>query len=116
MLITTGTERLELVTSAAATLDVHATYIDTSGVTITPGRNNAAIATAATTLVVPTPPANTQRNIKTLHCRNKGASTSDVMVQINDGTTLLPIYNVPALKPGEMLQLVDLGGLAVARI
>jgi hypothetical protein len=116
LLLTTTTGQLQLVTSVAAALDVHATWIDTSGTAITPGRQNTAITTAATTVVVPSPAASTQRNIKTLHVRNKdAANTCTVTVQAYDGTTTYQLYVTP-LKPGEMLEMTDMGGLQVQHV
>jgi hypothetical protein len=116
LLLTSVFDQLQLLTSAAATIDVHATFIDTASTAITPGRTNTAIVTAATTVVVASPVASTQRNIKTLHVRNKDAAlTCTVTVQTYDGTTTLPLYVTP-LKPGEMLEMTDMGGLQVLHV
>jgi hypothetical protein len=116
LLLTTTSDSLQLVTDSAASLDVHATYIDTFGGAITPGRNNTHIASAATTVVVAPPAASAQRNVKTLHVRNRDASLScNVTVQINDAGGPLALFAVLTLTPGEMFEMVDMGGLKVQR-
>jgi hypothetical protein len=116
LLLTSTSDQLQLVTSAAASIDVHATWIDTLGATITPGRTNTHIAAAATTIAVGSPASSAQRNVKTLHVRNKDVTLlCGITVQVFDGTLTLPIYNA-SLKPGEMLELTDMGGLQVQHV
>jgi hypothetical protein len=111
LLLTSTSGQLQLLTNAAAIIDVHATWVDTSGTAITPGRQNTQISTAATTVIVPAPAASTQRNIKTVHIRNRGGSVSGgATVQLFDGTTAYPIYNT-TLKPGDMVEITDMGGM-----
>lgn len=111
LLLTSTSGQLQLVTNAAAAIDVHATWVDTSGVAITPGRQNTSITTAATTVITPSPGASTQRNIKTCHIRNRDPALScGAIVQMFDGTTIYPLYNA-TLKPGDMVQITDMGGM-----
>jgi hypothetical protein len=111
LLLTSTSGTLQLLTNAAALIDVHTTWVDTSGVAITPGRQNTQISTAATTVVTPAPAASTQRNIKTVHVRNRDPALSGgVIVQLFDGTTTYPLYNA-TLKPGDMVEITDMGGI-----
>lgn len=81
LLLASTTDEIRLVTSAAVSVDVHASYVDLASGAATPGRANTAIVTATTTTVVASPAASTYRTVKTLHIRNKHASTScDVTV------------------------------------
>ena len=113
LLLTSTSDQIQLVTSAAATIDVHATWVDTAGVTVTPGRTNTAISTAATTNIAGSPGVSTQRNLKTLHARNKHATLAcDITVQHTDGSTLVRLYKT-TLYPGHMLAYTDQGGFAV---
>lgn len=116
LLLTATTGSLQLVTSSAAAIDVHATWIDTASGAITPGRQNTQIVAAATTQVVPSPAASTQRNIKTLHVRNKDPTlTCQVTVQINDTVAgALPLYN-PNLGPGDEFEMCDMAGFKIVR-
>ena len=103
------TDKLQLVTSAAVTVDVHASYADLSGTTVTPGRKNTAITTATTTDIVASPGASTVRNIKTLHIRNKHATTPvDVTVLYEGSATDANVeLHKATLLAGEMLEYVE---------
>lgn len=108
------TDQVQVVTDSAASIDIHATWVDVSGVNIIPGRQNTHVAAAATTIVVPSPGSGVQRNLKTLHVRNKDPSLSAlVTIQFNDGSPL-PIYAANRLLAGMMLEIVDMGGIKIA--
>lgn len=113
LLLTATTDKLQLVTSAAATVDVHASYMDMSQAVPpvvqgdTSSRTNTAITTAATTDIVAAPAASETRNIKTLHIRNKHASTTtDVTVQFNQNGTIFELHKA-TLAAGELLEYVE---------
>lgn len=107
LLLTTTTDKIQLITSAAATVDVHASWADNAASTITLGRTNTAITTAATTDIVASPGASTSRNIKTLHVRNKHATLSvDVTVIYDQNATDYELHKA-TLRPGEMLEYVE---------
>lgn len=110
LLLTTITDKIQVVTDAAVTVDVHASYLDVSGTTFTPGRTNSAIVTATTTDVVPVPGASTTRNVKDLNIRNTHASSSvNVTVQhVASGGTALTLFKCN-LAAGEMLVFTDYG-------
>lgn len=113
ILLTSTSDKLQIVTSAAATVDVHASWVDNTSTAVTPGRTNTAITTAATTDVVAAPAASTQRNVKTLHVRNISNSlTTDVTVQHTDGTTAAQLYKI-TLVPGEAFQYTDDNGFEI---
>jgi len=110
ILLTSTSDQLQLVTSAAVTVDVHASWVDTLGATVTAGRTNTNISTAATTTVTPSPAASTQRNMKTMHVRNRHATlATDVTVQHTDGSTVVRLYKT-TLYPGGVLEYTDQGG------
>lgn len=117
ILLTSASDQLQLVTSSAANIDVHSTWVDTilaSG-TITPGRVNTLIAAAATTSVSGSPAASTQRNVKSLHVRNRHATLScDVKVMHSDGVNVSQIYG-NTLSPGNMIEYTDQAGFVVLR-
>lgn len=93
---------LQVVTSAAAQIEVHASWVDLSGTTVTPGRTNTPhITTATTTTIVGSPAASTVRNIKHLNITNDHASQSCmVTVEHTDGTTVIELISF-ILLPGE---------------
>lgn len=88
IILSSTSDLLRVTTSAAITVDVHATYVDLNGSTVTPGRTNTAISTATTTTIVDSPVSSTFRTVKTLAIRNKHATTSvDITIIHTDGTT-----------------------------
>jgi hypothetical protein len=105
MLLLTSTFDLVRLTTgtATSTIEVHTSYVDVSGATITPGRTNTLITTATTTTIVSSPAASTQRNVKAIYCTNNSPGTSCVVgVQHTDGTTLVELIQF-VLLPGENL-------------
>jgi hypothetical protein len=108
------TDKLQLVTSTTANVDVHASFADLSGTTVTPGKQNTAIATAATTDIVAVPGASTVRNVKTLHIRNKHTTLSDdVTLLYNANGTTYELYKCTLLT-GEELEYVEGVGFFIA--
>ena len=103
ILLTSTSDLLRVVTSSTATIDVHASWVDLNGTTVTPGRTNTAINTATTTTVVASPASSTSRNVKTLSIRNTHATTSSIVtVRHTDGTTIVDLYST-TLGPGGVL-------------
>lgn len=90
LLLTSTSDKIQVITSATADVEVHASWVDNASGTITPGRTNtASITTATTTDVVAAPASSTQRNVKHLNVRNNHGSTScNVTVQHTDGTNV----------------------------
>lgn len=104
LLLTSTSDIIRVVTGGAASVDVHASFVDAASGTYTPGRTNTpAITTATTTTVVASPAASTQRNVKHLNITNKHATASTtVTVQHFDGATSEDLMGV-TLLPGENL-------------
>lgn len=103
ILTNAATDKLQLITSAAADVDVVADWVDVASGVVTPGMTPTTITTATTTDVVPTPAASTYRNIKSITIRNTHATTScDVTVVLNRGGTQYERHKT-TLAPGEML-------------
>ena len=93
---------IQVVTSHAAQLEVHSSWGDLNGTTVTPGRTNTPhITTATTTTVVGSPAASTVRNVKHLNITNDHASQSCIVtVEHYDGTTAIELMAF-TLLPGE---------------
>ena len=104
LLLTSTSDIVRLTTSAAtSTIEVHASYVDMSGTTITPGRTNTRITTAGTTTIVASPAAATQRNIKAIYVTNNSTGTNCVVgVEHFDGTNSVELMQF-VLLPGENL-------------
>lgn len=109
-----NSDKLQLITSAAVTTHVHASFMDTSvsaGIiqndTMMPGRVNGIISTATTTDIVAAPSSGVVRNVKTLHIRNAHASTPvNVTVIHTDGDTAVELHST-TLRAGESLEYID---------
>jgi hypothetical protein len=97
-------DAISLVSSAAGSLDVHASWMDNAAGTVSPGRTNtAAITTATTTTIVGSPSANVQRNIKFLSVRNIHATVvNTVTIRQTDGTLTKELYKA-TLQAGESI-------------
>lgn len=102
LLLTSTSDILRLTTSTAvSTIEVHASYVDMSGVTITPDRKNTRITTAGTTTIVAAPAASTQRNVKAIYVTNNSAGTSCIVgIEHFDGTNSVELMQF-VLLPGE---------------
>lgn len=101
LLLTSTSDQLKIVTSAAGDIQVHVSYVDISGTTILADRKNWNIPTATTTVVVASPAASTQRNVKGLYVTNNSASVSqNVSVLHTDGTNQVELMQF-VLLPGE---------------
>ncbi len=113
LLLTSTSDKIQVVTTAAVTTDVHASWVDNASGTISPGSTETAITTATTTDVVGTPAAATQRNVKTLIVRNKHASTSQIVTlqKVNATSTYEMIK--ATLAAGETLHYDDDAGFSV---
>jgi len=110
ILLTATTDKIQVISSSAANLDVHISYQEVSSTTFTVtgmGRTNTAISSAATTDVLAAPAGSTNRNVKTIHIRNKHASlANDVTVQFNQNATLFELHKV-TLNAGDALEYVE---------
>lgn len=104
LLLTSTSDVVRVVTgSAANSIDVHASWVDLNGTTVTPGRQNTVITTATTTIIVPSPGSGTQRNLKGLYITNDSTGTScSVAVEHFDGTTQVELIQF-ILLAGENL-------------
>jgi len=105
ILTNSGTDKLQLVTDQAVTIDVHASWVDdVPGTSVTPGNTNTNISTATTTDIVATPGASTQRIVKHLNIANKDGSLSCTVTAIFDkGGTDTQLFKVTLLA-GEVLE------------
>lgn len=106
-LLNGSTDKLQLTTSAAITVDVHASWVDLNGTTVTPGRTNTAITTATTTDIVATPAASTTRNVKNLQIRNKHASSPVDLTVIYDANGTDFELHKTTLNAGEALEYIE---------
>lgn len=106
ILLTATTDNVQLVTSAAVTVDVVTTWLDhSSGAsTATEGRTLAQISTATTQDISGSPGASTARNVRSINIRNRSTTSSvDVTVRFNANGTTYELHKT-TLSPGDLLQ------------
>lgn len=108
--MTSTSDVIRVVTSHAAQVEVHASYVDFDGTAVTPGRTNTPhITSATTTTIVASPGSGVQRNVKHLNITNDHASQScSVTVEHFDGTTAIELMAF-ILLPGENMILNEEG-------
>jgi len=108
--LTSTTDLVRVVTSAAAQIEVHASWADFDGSAVSLGRQNTPhITTATTTTVVPSPGASVTRNLKHLNITNDHASMScTVTVEHFDNTTAIELIAF-TLLPGENMVFAENG-------
>jgi len=93
LILASTSDKIQVITGAAlAATVVHASWVDNSSGTITPGRTNSSFSTAATNDAVAAPGASTYRNIRFLSVRNTNASAQTITVQHTDGTTVIILW------------------------
>lgn len=104
LLLTSTSDLVQVITDAASDIEVHASWVDNASGTITPGRTNtASITSATTTIIVASPGATTQRNVKYLNFHNNHASVSCLLRIVHtDGTTTEELIHA-TLTAGEAL-------------
>lgn len=102
LLLNSTSDLLRVVTgSAATTIEVHTSYVDINGTTVTPNRTNTRITTATTTTIVDSPSSGTTRNVKGLYITNNSTGTNcDITVFHTDGTNQVELMQF-VLLPGE---------------
>jgi hypothetical protein len=125
MLLNSTTDLVQLVTTAAGDIDVHAHWADLASGTVTVDRKNTTITTAATTTIVPSPGASTARKVKNLNITNAHASvTNTVTIQVVDATSGVTsvIDSIPLLagertawREGVPMRVVDANGVEKTR-
>lgn len=100
LLLASTSDLLRVITSQAVATDVHCSWVDMSGSTVTPGRTNTLITTATTTTIAGSPASSTYRTIKTVSITNTHASTTQqCTIEHSDGTTIVELIDV-LLQPG----------------
>ena len=97
-MLTSTSDLLQIVTGATQSIQVHASWIDSTGTTTTPGRQNTIITTATTTTVVASPTSGVARDVKALVVENAGTAAELVTVEHTDGTHVVQLVsmNLPA--------------------
>lgn len=101
LILASTTDLIKVITGSALNLDVHASWLDFNGTTVTPGATDTLISTATTTTVVASPASSTQRNVKTLTFHNRDATSSNLITiehtsSVGPTTVVLHAITLPA--------------------
>ena len=103
--LTSTSDKLQITTSAAGAVDLHASYIDSSSSTITPGRTNiSGVATATTTDLITSPASGTRRKIEYISIYNVSTTVYNTIdIQITDDANVVTLWS-GTLSPGRSIQ------------
>lgn len=114
MILANTTETLEILTSAAVSVDYFVNYVDHTTSAATPGQSNGNISTATTTTIVSAPAASTQRQILYMSIRNRSTTASNTITIKHDTSgTERYIGSDIVLAPGETLEYTKEEGFVV---
>lgn len=101
IILSSTSDLIRVITSHAAQIEVHTSWVDLAGSTVTPGRTNTLITTATTTTIVGSPASGAVRNLKHLNITNDHTNQSCIVtVEHSDGTTIIELMAF-TLLPGE---------------
>ena len=102
ILLTSTSDKIQVITSAAGSIDLHASYVDNSASTVTPDRLNiSGVITATTTNLVASPGASTYRSVKFISVYNNSLTvTNTITIDHTDGTNVATLWK-GNLGPGE---------------
>lgn len=101
IILSSTSDLIRVVTSHAAQIEVHTSWVDLAGSTVTPGRTNTLITAATTTTIVGSPASGAVRNLKHLNITNDHTNQSCIVtVEHSDGTTIIELMAF-TLLPGE---------------
>lgn len=115
MLLAATTDKIQLVTDAARTVDTVVTYMDATNADppavkgSTSGRQAQAITTATTTDILSAPAASTLRNVQTVNVRNKDTLSVTVTVLLDLNGTDYELHEVTLLAGETLIWTKELG-------
>lgn len=100
--LTNTTHIIRLITSSAADIECHASWVDFDGASLSTGNlNTVGITTATTTTIVTAPASGVSRNVKAIYSTNVSTSGSThVAIEHFDGTNAVELIGF-ILLPGE---------------
>lgn len=116
MILASTTDIIRLVTSAAVTTHVYASWADLShsgsNYDVDPAPSRTVISTATTTTVVAAPASSVQRKVLLFSVRNVGSAAQVVTVETFDGTTAVQAFKA-TLAAGQTVVYQDGAGWAL---
>lgn len=108
-LLTSTNDSLEVVSTTTASTACTANFVDITTSAFTPGSNQVTISTATTTALVSAPASSTQRQVKSIHCRNQGTTQQTIAVQKDVSATDYPLTPAFVLQGGEAFTMDSTG-------
>jgi hypothetical protein len=111
IILASTSDKVQLITGGTETVDIHTSYMDYNGTTVTPGRKNSNVSSAVTTDIVAAPGSSIQRNVKTINVRNKDAAPAAIIIQHVDGANTVELFSTSLLANSELQYTDALGWL-----
>lgn len=109
LLLTSTSDKIQVITSTIATVEVDAAYVDNFSGIVTPGRRIDTLSSIDIHDVVPAPTAGVQRNLRTLIVRNDHVSLSNgIEINHTDGVDTVTLWS-GGLQAKEQVVLNQLG-------
>lgn len=113
LLLTSAQDAIHVILDPPVSLDAHASFLDHSGDTVTPGRQNTKTTTEAEVDVVSGPSGSVKRSLKTLHIRNAHATDSTTITVQHKGGGVTSDLREVLLLSGEKLAYTEDQGFRV---
>lgn len=104
MILGNTSAQITVVTSTSEGIGINVNYADITATTFTPSSDNVVSVSATTTIVVASPAASTQRQIKGLSFYNYGSASNNLIIYHNDGIGATVIVYRRTLQAGERIE------------
>ena len=104
MILGNTSAQITVVTSTSEGIGISVNYADITTTTFTPSSDNVVSVSATTTIVVASPAASTQRQVKNLSFYNYGSAANNLIIYHNDGIGATVIVYRRTLQAGERIE------------
>lgn len=104
MILGNTSAQITVVTSTSEGIGINVNYADITATTFTASSDNAVSVIATTTVVVGSPAASTQRQVKNLSFYNYGSASNNLIIYHNDGLGATVIVYRRTLQAGERIE------------
>jgi hypothetical protein len=104
ILLTTTSDKIQLITGTAGSIDAYSTWVDNTTTAVTPGRTTlASITAAATTDIIAAPASSTQRAIKSYITAQIGGGLSQLNVNtLTAGVVYIANNSISTTSGGQL--------------
>lgn len=102
LFLTSTSDKITLDLSPAATTDVEASFMDSVGSVVTPGRQTTKTVAETSIDIVSPPAGGAARNVKELTLRNRSGGSVTLTVKHTDGTTAVELAKRTLLSSQSM--------------